>query len=73
MVLVSHPNTNPTWQGLTSVNFTITKLSDAQRAHLWQKEVVTKPMFLDSLLFVILQRLECCISIPHNSVPSDFL
>ena len=31
-----------------------------------------KPMFLASLLFVILQRLECCISIPHNSVPSDF-
>ena len=32
-----------------------------------------KPMFLASLLYVILQRLECCSSIPHNSVPSDFL
>ena len=32
-----------------------------------------KPMFLASLLFVILQRLECCSSIPHNAVPSDFL
>ena len=28
----SHPNTNPAQQGLTSVNFGITKLSDAQRA-----------------------------------------
>ena len=28
-------------------------------------------MFLASLFFVILQRLECCSSIPHNSVPSD--
>ena len=37
IVLVSHPNTNPTEQGLTSVNFGITKLSDAQRAlsNLW--------------------------------------
>ena len=42
IVLVSHPNTNPTGQGLTSVNFGITKLSDAQRArlNLWRKEVV---------------------------------
>ena len=35
IVLVSHPNTNPARQGLTSVNFSITKLSDAQRVHLW--------------------------------------
>ena len=28
-------------------------------------------MFLASLFFVILQRLECCSSIPHNSEPSD--
>ena len=35
IVLVSHPNTNPAEQGgLTSVNFGITKLSDAQRARL---------------------------------------
>ena len=40
IVLVSHPDTNPADQGLTSVNFSITKLSDAQRAHLWWKEVV---------------------------------
>ena len=33
-------NTNPAQQGLTSVKFSITKLSDAQRAHLWCKEVV---------------------------------
>ena len=33
-VVVSHPNTNPAEQGLTSVNFGITKLSDAQRARL---------------------------------------
>ena len=41
IVLVSHPNTNPAEQGLTSVNFGITKLSDAQRAclNLWWKEV----------------------------------
>ena len=34
IILVSHPNTNPAQQGLTSVNFGITKLSDAQRARL---------------------------------------
>ena len=34
IVLVSQPNTNPAGQGLTSVNFGITKLSDAQRARL---------------------------------------
>ena len=34
VVLVSHPNTNPAEQGLTSVNFGITKLSDAQRTRL---------------------------------------
>ena len=34
IVLVSHPNTNPAGQGKTSVTFGITKLSDAQRAHL---------------------------------------
>ena len=34
IVLVSHPNTHPAEQGLTSVNFGITKLSDAQRARL---------------------------------------
>ena len=34
LVLVSHPNTNPAGQALTSVNFGITKLSDAQRARL---------------------------------------
>ena len=34
IVLVSHPNTNPAEQGKTSVNFGVTKLSDAQRAHL---------------------------------------
>ena len=28
IVLVSHPNTNPVEQGLTSVKFSITKLSD---------------------------------------------
>ena len=41
IILVSHPNTNPAQQGLTSVNFGITKLSDAQRArlNLWSKEV----------------------------------
>ena len=41
IILVSHPNTNPTQEGLTSVNFGITKLSDAQRArlNLWSKEV----------------------------------
>ena len=35
IVLVSHPDTNPAEQSLTSVNFSIAKLSDAQRAHLW--------------------------------------
>ena len=40
IVLVSHPDTNPAGQRSTSVNFIITKLSDAQRAHLWWKEVV---------------------------------
>ena len=41
IILVSHPNTNPTQQSLTSVNFGITKLSDAQRArlNLWSKDV----------------------------------
>ena len=41
IILVSHPNTNPAKQGLTSVKFGITKLSDAQRArsNLWSKEV----------------------------------
>ena len=34
IVLVSHLNTNPAGQGLTSVNFGITKLSDVQRARL---------------------------------------
>ena len=34
IVLVSHPNTNLAGLGLTSVNFGITKLSDAQRARL---------------------------------------
>ena len=39
--LVTHPNTNPAGEGLTLVNFSITKLSDAQRArlNLWWKEV----------------------------------
>ena len=37
IVLVSHPDTNPNEQGLTSANFSITKLSDAQRAHLWKR------------------------------------
>ena len=35
IVLVSHPDTNPARKDLTSVNFSITKPSDAQRAHLW--------------------------------------
>ena len=41
IILVSHPNTNPAQQSLTSMNFGITKLSDAQRArlNLWSKEV----------------------------------
>ena len=41
LFFVSHPNTNPAQHGLTSVNFGITKLSDAQRArlNLWSKEV----------------------------------
>ena len=34
IVVVSHPNTNPAGRGLTSMNFGITKLSDAQRARL---------------------------------------
>ena len=34
IVLVSHPNTNPAEQGVTSVNFGITKLSHSQRARL---------------------------------------
>ena len=32
--LVSHPDTNPAGQHLTSVNFGITKLSDAQEGTL---------------------------------------
>ena len=32
--LVSHPDTNPAGQDLTSVNFGITKLSDAQEGTL---------------------------------------
>ena len=40
--MVSHPDTNPAGQQVTLVNFSITKLSDAQRArlNLWLKEVV---------------------------------
>ena len=34
MFLVTHPDTNPAREGLTLVNFSITKLSDAQRARL---------------------------------------
>ena len=34
MFLVTHPDTNPAGEGLTLVNFSITKLSDAQRARL---------------------------------------
>ena len=34
IVLVSHPNTNPAGQRITSVNFGITKPSDAHRARL---------------------------------------
>ena len=34
MFLVAHPDTNPAREGLTLVNFSITKLSDAQRARL---------------------------------------
>ena len=34
MFLVTHPDTNPTRQGLTLVNFSITKLSDAQEGTL---------------------------------------
>ena len=34
------PGFNPAQQGLTSVKFSITNLSDARRAHLWCKEVV---------------------------------
>ena len=40
LFLVSHLNTNPAQQGLTSVKFSITRLSDSQRAHLWCKAVV---------------------------------
>ena len=42
IVLVSHQNTNSAGQGLTSVIFGITKLSDIQREglNLWLKEVV---------------------------------
>ena len=41
MFLVTHPDTNPAGEGLSLVNFSITKLSDAQRArlNLWWKEV----------------------------------
>ena len=41
MFLVTHPDTNPAGEGLTLVNFSITKLSDAQssRLNLWWKEV----------------------------------
>ena len=34
MFSVTHPDTNPAREGLTLVNFSITKLSDAQRARL---------------------------------------
>ena len=34
MFLVTHPDTNPARDGLSLVNFSITKLSDAQRARL---------------------------------------
>ena len=34
IILVSHPNTNPTQQTLTSVNFGITKLSDGSEGTL---------------------------------------
>ena len=34
IVLVSHPDTNPAGQGLTSVNFSITKLSDGSEGTL---------------------------------------
>ena len=34
MSLVTHPDTNPAGDGLTLVNFSIKKLSDAQRARL---------------------------------------
>ena len=34
MFLVTHPDTNPAGEELTLVNFSITKLSDAQRARL---------------------------------------
>ena len=42
IVLVSHPDSNPAEQDLTSVEFSITKLSDAQKArlNLWWREVV---------------------------------
>ena len=42
IVLVSHPDSNPAEQDLTSVKFSITKLSDAQKArlNLWWREVV---------------------------------
>ena len=34
IVLVSHPNINSAGEGITSVNFGVTNLSDAQRARL---------------------------------------
>ena len=42
IILVSYPDTNLAGEGLTSLKFGITKLSDAQRArlNLWWKEVV---------------------------------
>ena len=58
IILVSHPNTNPAEQGLTSVNFGITKLSDASEGTLKlvvKKKFINmsaqKPMFLTSHLF----------------------
>ena len=40
MFLVTHPDSNPSGQDSTLVNFSITKLSDAQRVrlNLWRKE-----------------------------------
>ena len=54
IVLVSHPDTNPAGKGLTSVNFGITKLSDAQRArlNLWSTCQPRSQCF--SLLFYLL-------------------
>ena len=53
IILASHPDTNPAQLGLTSVNFGITKLSDAQRArlNLFINMSAQKPMFLTSHLF----------------------